>query len=147
MFFFLRNWAYGQAFAESLNLTFSFFLNEVEVSWLLQLVIWLLWLCKQVYLYTDERCYCIKVQIVQTVQMWLYICTQVLRGLFTSINNKEAFPNQNPAKLGTLSQQGGGGLTQNLDVPTLILISKTSLNKPKSAKNMKQTKISELIRK
>ena len=52
---------------------FSFFLHpiyEVKVLWLSQLVMWLLCLCKQVYLYTDERLYCIKVQTVQTVQMW-----------------------------------------------------------------------------
>ena len=43
--------------------------NEVEVLRLSQLVMRLLWLCKRVYLYTDERFYCIKVQTVQNVQM------------------------------------------------------------------------------
>ena len=42
-------------------------LNEVDVSWLSQLIMWVLCECKQVYLYTDERLNCIK---VQTVQMW-----------------------------------------------------------------------------
>ena len=63
---------FGPAFAESLDLTFFSFsilveVNEVEVSWLSQRVMWLLWLCKQVYLYKDERLCFIK---VQTVQMW-----------------------------------------------------------------------------
>ena len=57
-----------------------------------QLVMWLLWLWKQVYLYTDERVYCMKVQTVlmwlyscnstNCKQMWLYSCIQVLSCLF-----------------------------------------------------------------
>ena len=40
-------------------ISFIFFeLNELEIMWLL-------WMCKQVYSYTDERLYCIKVQTVQ----------------------------------------------------------------------------------
>ena len=53
---------------------------------------------------------------------------------------------KNRLNLGHCPNRRAGGLTQNLDVPTLILISKIS-DQPKSAKNMKQTKISQLIRK
>ena len=51
-------------------------------------IMWLLWLWKQVYLYTDEHLYCMKVQKLQTVQLLLYKCTQGFICMFTLINNK-----------------------------------------------------------